>query len=477
MDIYQKVTKSLAGLSQVKVLDTIRVWEDPNLSSHASNSLVASLVADKETVRYAAARAGLAANQSSVSYFMESKDGTDTMFSFDLKGNLDLQEIKEMFEIRGFDHFTLIPTSTTTKVLILNRNGQQNVNIENLIKDYGQPRIYQGTVTILRQSEYEQISSRYEEIYRSVGGTGISDRHDERAGQSGNSDQLNPRGQFSRLEARRNSLKSELVVDSVDYKIVSIATSFIGFNQEPSLGFTAKDVVGVSGSTAGVRELPQMKAEFQHKIAPALDRAIAAKSTILLDNRAGINKLVIQQLKKAGYTFKQTQQGYISAVSTERSKAVETVAQKLPSFVLPRTESARDRQLKLSSEFLPVAVKLLRLGNSKSFENQNYRLNLTHPDLVLTVTDKSSQAVVYKTNFESKTAAWIPDLAACHLTSEIVDVFKQEALSIKTPLSIPLHIAHEKPVLANRNRFTEELQSASRVVATAADFNLVDGGR
>lgn len=478
VDIYQKVTTSLAGLSQVKVLDTIRVWEDPNLSSHASNSLVASLVADEETVRYAAARAGLAANQSSVSYFMESKDGTDTMFSFDLKGNLDLQEIKEMLEIRGFDRFTLIPTPTTTKVLILNRNGQHDENIENLIKDYGQPRIYQGTVTILRQSEYEKIGSRYEEIYRSAGGTGIGDRHDERSGQSGHPDQLNGRGQLSRLEARRNSLKSELVVDSVDYKIVSIATSFIGFNQDPSLSFTAKDVVGVSGSTAGVRELPQMKADFQHKIAPALDRAIAVKSTILLENRAGINKLVIQQLKEAGYIFKQTQHGYISAVSTQRSKAVETVAQKLPSFVLPRTESASDRQVNLSTEFLPVAVELLRLIKSNTFENQSYRLNVTRPDLVLIVTEKSSQAVVYKSSFDPKSAVWIPDLDACHLSSDIVDVFNHEVTSIKNSASIPLSTTSSaKPVLVNRNRFAEELNSASRVIATAADFNLANGGR
>ena len=472
VDIYQKVTKSLAGLSQVKVLDTIRVWEDPNLSSHASNSLVASLVADKETVRYAAARAGLAANQSSVSYFMESKDGTDTMFSFDLKGNLDLQEIKEMFEIRGFDRFTLIPTSTTTKVLILNRNGQQNVNIENLIKDYGQPRIYQGTVTILRQSEYEQISSRYEEIYRSVGRTGISDRHDERSGQSGNHDQLNGGGQLARLEARRDTLKSKLAVDSVDYKIASIATSFIGFDREPSISFTAKEVVGVSGRQTGATSLPEMKAEYQAQIAPALAQAIAAKSAILLENRAGINKLAIQQLKEAGYAFKQTPHGYISAVSQEKSRAVESVTEKLPSFVLPRADLASDRQLELSTKFLPVAVEMLRLGNSRSFENENYRLNLKTPDMVLTVTDKTSQEVVYKTNYDAKTAVWVPDLNSCHLTPEIVDVFRQEVVSIKTAPAIPLHVVSEKPILAgNRNRFAEELASESRIVATAADFN------
>jgi hypothetical protein len=114
----------------------------------------------------------------------------------------------------------------------------------------------------------------------------------------------------------------------------------------------------------------------------------------------------------------------------------------------------------------------LRLGNSRSFENENYRLNLTHPDMVLTVTDKLSQEVVYKTNYDSKIAAWVPDLNSCHLTSETVDVFKQEALSIKTAPAIPLHVVSKKPILAgNRNRFAEELASESRIVATAADFN------
>jgi hypothetical protein len=64
------------------------------------------------------------------------------------------------------------------------------------------------------------------------------------------------------------------------------------------------------------------------------------------------------------------------------------------------------------------------------------------------------------------------DYNSCHLTSETVDVFKQEALSIKTAPAIPLHVVSKKPILAgNRNRFAEELASESRIVATAADFN------
>jgi hypothetical protein len=214
------------------------------------------------------------------------------MYSFDFQ-NTDLRQIKDILDLSGFDRFTLIPTSRTTKVLILDRNNQQSENIKNLIKDYGQPKVYQGTANILRQSEYAEVSARYQEVHRADAGRGTGNRSDQRSGQIGNHDQLDASGGLlARLEARRDTLKSSLVVDCADYKMVEIATAFIGFNREGSNSFAAQDIVAISGTMPGEASLIQMKAEFEQKYLPLLEEAIAAKSTFVLENRSGINKLM-----------------------------------------------------------------------------------------------------------------------------------------------------------------------------------------
>jgi hypothetical protein len=187
--------------------------------------------------------------------------------------------------------------------------------------------------------------------------------------------------------------------------MVEIATAFIGFNREGSNSFAAQDIVAISGTMPGEASLIQMKAEFEQKYLPLLEEAIAAKSTFVLENRSGINKLAIRQLKDNGYIFKQSNLGFISAIQPEKSKSCGTNSQSLPAFVIPRVESSSDRQLKLSGQFLPTAVQLLRMGNSKSFENSSYSLNLSRPDLTLTLKDKTTETIVYKTSYDPKKAA------------------------------------------------------------------------
>jgi hypothetical protein len=147
-----------------------------------------------------------------------------------------------------------------------------------------------------------------------------------------------------------NPLKNLQPINSVvaahmkkDVAMAEVATQFIGKsaaplttpsstrNYESSWGsrantgnYTSTDVVMVSGSGPwrGVTN-QQIEATFQQHYVPLLEKAVAAKATVVVGDAAGTDKLVQDYLSQQGYTLEPDKAGFIRCSSVELARDKE----------------------------------------------------------------------------------------------------------------------------------------------------------
>lgn len=174
-------------VSQIRLLDTVKVWQKKNHEIGNSNSVIANFsdAPSAKELNYRAALIGRETGQKAVMTFREDVNGTDTLASINVPNHIDAYELRSKLKELNIANFTLIPTPKFTKVVISDRDGSQLPKITELAKTYDtQLKLTQGRSSIIKEREYARTIESFKEKNRGVSRAGDSDRPNQQGGRN-----------------------------------------------------------------------------------------------------------------------------------------------------------------------------------------------------------------------------------------------------------------------------------------------------
>jgi hypothetical protein len=93
----------------------------------------------QDAVRYSLAKMGLQADQKAVAHFASSPKGADAMYVFDLPGNTDLNDVRQVLDNAGVKFRTIVPHTSGLQVAVIDIGSKlaENTAIQAVADHYG----------------------------------------------------------------------------------------------------------------------------------------------------------------------------------------------------------------------------------------------------------------------------------------------------------------------------------------------------